>query len=156
MSKKWIIVLVMVVLLIGLLSGCSTAATEITSGEGEQVAGPIALKITGKIASEVGWTEAELKAMDTIDSEYTDKDGTTKTYTGVPINALLEGAGVQSDAATVVFIASDGYQADAPLADVQACQTCIVAFDEEGGLRMVLPDFSSKVQVKGVVEVQVQ
>lgn len=156
MSKKWIIVLAMVALLFTLLSGCSTTATETTASEGEQVAGPIALKITGKIASEMGWTETELRGMETIDSEYTGKDGTTKTYTGVSINALLDEAGLQSDASTVSFVASDGYQADVPLADVQACLTCIVTFDEDGGLRMVMPDFSSKDQVKGVVEIQVQ
>lgn len=156
MSKKWIIVLAMVALLFILLSGCGTTATETTVSEGEQVVGPIALKITGKIASEMGWTETELRGMETIDSEYTGKDGTTKTYTGVSINALLDEAGLQSDASTVSFVASDGYQADVPLADVQACLTCIVTFDEDGGLRMVMPDFSSKDQVKGVVEIQVQ
>jgi hypothetical protein len=156
MLKKSFVVLAMVALLFALLSGCSSSATETTVGESEQVSGPIALEITGKIASEMGWTETELQGMDTIEAEYTGKDGTTNTYTGIPINALLEKAGVQSDASTISFIASDGYQADVPLADVQACQTCIVAFDEEGGLRMVMPDFSSKVQVKGVVEVQVQ
>jgi hypothetical protein len=115
-----------------------------------------AFKITGSVKTEVGWTEEKLKSMDTIDAEYTNKDGETETYTGVRISDLLSKADPQDGATTLAFVADDGYSAEAPLADMEACANCIVAFSNQGGFRIVAPDFSSKAQVKGVVEIQVK
>jgi tungstate transport system substrate-binding protein len=115
-----------------------------------------ALKITGNVTNEVGWTEEDVRAMDTIEAQSKNKAGETKTYTGVPICALLELAGVQADATTLVFVGDDGYTAEVALADVQACEDCIVSFRNQGGFSTVLPGFSGDVQVKGVVEIQVQ
>jgi hypothetical protein len=94
--------------------------------------------------------------MDTIEAQSTNKSGETKTYTGVSVNALLEMAGAQADAANIVFVADDGYTSEISLADVQACQDCIVSFRNQGGFSMVMPGFDGKAQVKGVVEIQVQ
>jgi DMSO/TMAO reductase YedYZ molybdopterin-dependent catalytic subunit len=113
-------------------------------------------KITGNVATEVGWTEDKIKSMDTIDTEYVNKDGEAATYTGVRISDLLGKASPKDDATTVVFVADDGYSAEAPLADIEACATCIVSFRNQGGFSIVAPDFASNVQVKGVVEIQVK
>jgi tungstate transport system substrate-binding protein len=121
----------------------------------EQAAG-IALKITGLVDNEMAWTEGEVKAMETMDAESTNKDGETETYTGVSLNSLLELAGVKAEATTLVFVADDGYTAEITLAEVQACTDCIVSFRSQGGFSTVLPGFSGKVQVKGVVEIQVK
>jgi len=115
-----------------------------------------ALKITGNVTNEIGWTEEAVRAMDTIEAESTNKQGETKTYTGVPINALLELAGVQDGATTLTFVADDGYTAEVTLAEVQACQDCIVSFREQGGFSTVLPGFPGSLQVKGVIEIQVK
>jgi tungstate transport system substrate-binding protein len=115
-----------------------------------------ALKITGNVAQEVGWIEEDVRAMDTIEAQSTNKQGETKTYTGVPINALLELAGVGADATTLTYVGDDGYTAEVALSDVQACGDCIVSFRNQGGFSTVLPGFSGDVQVKGVVEIQVQ
>jgi len=131
----------------------STAWREAHASAG-QPTGDVAFKITGG-AKEMAWAEDELKAMDTLDVDYTGKDGTTTTYTGVSINALLGLAGA-GEGATLVLVASDGYTAEIALADVQSCDNCIVAFDPEGGLRSVLPEQSGKVQVKGLIEIQIQ
>jgi tungstate transport system substrate-binding protein len=131
----------------------STAWRE-AQGGAEEPAGDFALKISG-LAQELAWAEDELKAMDTLDVDYTDKDGAVTTYTGVPINTLLEMAGA-GEGATLVLVASDGYAAEIALADVQSCDNCIVAFDPEDGLRSVLPEQSGKLQVKGLVEIQIQ
>jgi hypothetical protein len=56
----------------------------------------------------------------------------------------------------LVFVADDGYTAEVSLAEVQACQDCIVAFRDEGGFSLVMPGFSGKLQVKGVNEIQVK
>jgi DMSO/TMAO reductase YedYZ molybdopterin-dependent catalytic subunit len=114
-----------------------------------------AFKITGAVETEIGWTEDQIKAMDTMEAESTNKAGETSTYTGVSINDLLGKAGVEG-ATTLTFVADDGYSADVPLADVQACADCILSFRNQGGFSSVLPGFPGNAQVKGLVEIQVK
>jgi tungstate transport system substrate-binding protein len=116
----------------------------------------VALKITGNVREEMSWTEEQVRAMETIEAESTNKEGEASTYTGVPITALLELAGVPEDASTVTYVADDGYTAEVPLADVEGCQDCIVSFRNQGGFSIVMPGFPGNLQVKGVVEIQVQ
>jgi tungstate transport system substrate-binding protein len=120
------------------------------------IAEGVALSVTGKIATSVGWTEEEVRAMETTEAQYTNKEGEVMTYTGVLLSKLLDMANLQADATTVVFVADDGYTADVTLAEVQACPDCIVGFGDEGGFNMVMPDFSSKLQVKSVIEIRVE
>jgi tungstate transport system substrate-binding protein len=120
-----------------------------------------ALKITGKVTKEMAWTEAEIKAMPTLEAEYANKQGTIEKYTGVSIAELLKLAGPAADATTVTFVGDDGFTADAPLADITNCEKCIVSFRTQGGFSIVPPNygsvkFSSKLQVKGVIEIQVK
>ena len=115
-----------------------------------------ALKITGAVENEIGWTEEKIRSMDTIEAESTNKEGETSTYTGVLIDDLLGKAKPNADATTLAFVADDGYTAEAPLADIQACADCIVSFRNQGGFSIVAPGFPGNVQVKGVVEIQVK
>jgi DMSO/TMAO reductase YedYZ molybdopterin-dependent catalytic subunit len=115
-----------------------------------------ALKVTGNVEVEVGWTEEKVRSMDTIQAESTNKQGETQTYTGVLLTDLLGKATPKDGATTLVFVADDGFTAEVPLADVQACQDCIVSFRDGGGFSTVLPGFAGNVQVKGVVEIQVK
>ena len=115
-----------------------------------------AFKITGNVKTEVGWTEDKIRSMDTIEAESTNKDGETSTYTGVRISDLLSKADPKEGATTVVFVADDGYTAEVPLAEIQACADCIVSFRNQGGFSIVAPGFPGNAQVKGVVEIQVK
>jgi hypothetical protein len=115
-----------------------------------------AFKITGNVETEVGWTEEKIRSMDTIDAESTNKQGETETYSGVRISDLLSKADPKGDATTLAFVADDGYSAEVPLADIQACADCIVSFRNQGGFGIVAPGFPSNIQVKGVVEIQVK
>ncbi len=133
----------------------STAWRE-AQGGAEQPSGDVALKITGKVSQEMGWTEEEVRAMETMTAESTNKQGETETYTGVSLNTLLEMAGPISDATTVVFVADDGYTAEVTLAEVQGCADCIVSFRNQGGFSIVLSGFPGNLQVKGVIEIQVK
>ena len=128
-----------------LLTACS-------SGGG----GEVALKVTGSVANEQAWTEAEVKAMDTLEAEATNKEGETSTYTGVLITDLLVEAQPNAEATTVVFVADDGYTAEVNLEELNACADCIVSFRDQGGFSTVLPGVSTKLQVKGIVEIQVK
>ncbi len=115
-----------------------------------------AFKITGLVDQEVGWAEADIRAMDTIDVQSKNNQGEASTYTGVPLTSLLDAAGIKAGASSLVFVGDDGYTAEAPLADVQACTDCILSFRSKGGFSAVLPGFDSGLQVKGLVEIQVK
>jgi hypothetical protein len=116
----------------------------------------VALKVTGAVASEVAWTDAEVKAMNTLDVESTNNKGEKATYTGVLITDLLAQAQPNAEATTVVFVADDGYTAEIGLAELTACTDCIVSFRNQGGFSTVLPGQPGSLQVKGVVEIQVK
>jgi hypothetical protein len=150
MKKTWLYVGIVVVLL-GALVGCGKEEPPAAAP-----AADAALKITGKVDQELGWTEEEVRAMDTIEAESTNKAGETATYTGVPLNALLDEAGVGADAITLLLVGDDGHTAEVDLAEVRACQDCIASFRNQGGFSAVMPGFSGQVQVKGLVEIQVQ
>jgi DMSO/TMAO reductase YedYZ molybdopterin-dependent catalytic subunit len=124
-------------------------------GQGDASGGETALTMSGSVSTEMSWTMNDLESMDTTEVDYTDKDGETTTYTGVPVTTLLEEAGADSGTTTVTFVASDDYSADAEMAEIQACETCIVGFDD-GSLRAVMPEFSGKLQVKNLIEIQVK
>jgi tungstate transport system substrate-binding protein len=119
-------------------------------------AGAAGLKITGLVENEMAWSEAEVKAMETMTVESTNKDGETSTYTGVAITKLLEMAGLKAKATKLVLVADDGYTAEVTLAELQACTDCIVSFRNQGGFSTVLPGFPGSLQVKGVIEIKVQ
>ena len=152
-----------------LLSGCGTTEEAVPEVEepvveepvaeepaAEEPAAEAALKVTGLVTTEMAWTEDEVKAMEAITVQSTNKDGEVKDYTGISLNALLGLAGVASDAAAVVFVADDGYTAEVTLAELRACTDCIVSFRDQGGFSTVLPGFPGNLQVKGVVEIQVK
>ena len=140
------------ILVVSVLSACGSGS----GGEAAGVPTDAALKITGAVSNEVGWSEDALKAMNTVNAEYTNKDGETNVFAGVPVNTLLEQAGVDSGATALVFVADDGFESEVALDEVQSCADCIVAPGDEGGFSMVMPGFSSRAQVKGVVEIKVQ
>lgn len=104
---------------------------------------------------EKAYTRSELEAFSVSTADYTNKDGDTSTYEGVSLVLLLEDAGLTDTGSSITFIAADGYQAEMSLEEALACADCIVAFDDSS-LRMVMPDLSSKLQIKDVVEISVQ
>ena len=102
----------------------------------------------------MSWTASDLEAMTQVEAEYTNKDGETTTFNGVAFSDLFADAGV-SDYTSVTLVASDGYEAEVTADELSACANCLVAVDD-GSFRSVMPDMSSKLQVKGLVEIKVQ
>jgi len=151
MLRRTVVLVGLSTVLLAVLVACGGAAQEGGASSGE-----VALKITGNVENEMAWTEDEVRAMDTIEAQRENNEGEMSTYTGVPIKTLLEKAGVPDDASTVTFVAEDDYAADAELAEVMACDDCIVSFRTQGGFSVVMPGFSGKLQVKGIVEIQVE
>jgi len=150
MLKRTLILLGLSIVIISALVGCGESPEQSESPSGE-----VALKVTGNVENETAWTEDEVRSMDTIEAERENSEGEMSTYTGVPIKTLLEQAGVSDDAETVTFVAEDDYTAEVELSEVQACDNCIVSFRNRGGFSIVMPGYSGKLQVKGVVEIDV-
>jgi len=121
-----------------------------------QAPADVALKIMGMVDKELAWSEAEVRAMPTMEAQRANKSGVMEAYTGVSLAALMQKAGPKVGAATLVFVASDGSKAEVPLADILTCAQCIASFRTQGGFSIVAPGFADQVQVKGVVEIQVK
>jgi len=151
-EKKSVLIMVLLAAVL-VLSGCGGQET-VEAPEPVEVAEP-ALIISGSVGEELSWTMDELQAMDTTEVEYTGKDGETETFTGVSLADLIGDASPEADAGTVVFTASDDYQAEAALSEILDCGDCVVAFDG-GSLRSVMPEFSGKLQVKNLVQIEIQ
>lgn len=152
-SKLWRTAL-LVTALLTLLASCQPASDPVpdpTTSESDAAA----LEITGAIAEERTFTAEALRALGTRETDYTDKEGEVTTYTGVTIAALLEEVGAAADATTLLFTASDGYQAQVPLADLTGCPECIIGFQAQGGFRVVMPEFPGNVQVRDLIAIQV-
>lgn len=136
MKKTTLFVTLFIVM--ALVSACSSAAAE-------EVATAVLT------VGEKAYTMADLEALGTMTTDYTNKDGETTTYEGVSLTSLLEDAGL-ADAAEITFVASDGYEASLTVEEALACANCIVAFDGDT-LRTVMPDMSGKLNVRDVIEI---
>jgi len=129
-------------IVIVLLSACSQAPEAV---------------ITETVVLTVGseeFTLSELETYETLSADYTNKDGETSTYEGVALVDLLQDANL-TEGDTLILTASDGYEAEMPLNEALSCANCILAFDEDI-LRMVMPEMSSKLQVKDIIAINVQ
>ncbi len=143
MKANWKFMFFITLALVVLLAGCGSK-------------GEVALKVNGAVAGEKGWTEAQVKGMKTMQAESTNKSGEARTYTGVLIMDLLNEAKLDEGATTITFVADNGDTAEVSLEELKACPDCIVSFRDQGGFSIVMPGFSNKLQVKGVVEIQVK
>ena len=162
MKKSMSLLFVLLTLAALLLTGCAkteetpTVEAQATEEVAAEAPVDVALRITGLVANEMAWSDAEVKAMETVTVQAANKDGVMSDYTGVSLNALLALAGVSAEATGLTFVADDGFTAEVTLAEIQACTDCIVSFRSNGGFSTVLPGFPNNVQVKGVVEIQVR
>jgi GTP cyclohydrolase III len=145
--------LIVLALLLVFIAGCGGAAADTPEAEEGAV---IALKITGSVNDEVGWSEEEIHSMESIQVDSTNNEGESETYTGVQIWTLLSMAGIKPDASMVVFIGGDGETAEVALSEVQDCENCIFTLRKNGGFSVLVPGVSKKLLVKGVTEVQIE
>jgi tungstate transport system substrate-binding protein len=125
------------------------AGGETAAGDSDGVA---AFAVSGAVSAE--WTIEELAALPQVTAERTNREGQTFEHTGPAIVALLEEAGV-ADAETITLIGSDGYEVEVAWAELSACEDCIVAIEDDGTLRSVLPGFPGNTGVQGIVEIVV-
>lgn len=119
-------------------------------------AGEAALTLTGLVDAEQSWSLDMLKGMAVVKLQLEHpKKGMTE-YEGVRLNDLLALAKPKADAESLVFTAADGFTAEVKLADVQACADCLVAFDDDGSLKLAMPGMDSGLWVKTLVSIEVK
>ena len=133
-----------------LVVSCAPAAETVQVVE---VAADAPLKMSGLV--EMGWSLDDLKALPVTETEYTNKDGETKTYSGVSFSDLLKAAAVENYA-SVTLIAADDYSVGVDQKTLDACTTCIIAIEDDGGLRSVMPGMQGSLQVKDLVALEVK
>ena len=73
-----------------------------------------------------------------------------QTYRGIRLNDLLNLAGPDDAATTLVMTSSDGYTTEVSLSDVQDCPDCLIAFEEDGTLSMAMVGMESNFWAKMV------
>jgi hypothetical protein len=145
--KRYIVNLAGLTLLAALVVSCAPQAAPTAV---EPVAAEAALTLSGP-ATGVSWSMEDLQTFPVTETDYTNKDGETTTYSGVSFSVFLADVGVESFN-SLTLVAADGYTADVTADELADCENCIVAFDD-GSLRSVMPDLSSKLQVKDLVEI---
>jgi DMSO/TMAO reductase YedYZ molybdopterin-dependent catalytic subunit len=135
-------------------------ATACAGSTGEQIPSDTgdALLVTGS-TPEKRYTVEDLKSLDAGQASFRDI-----TYVGVPLSTLLRDAGFDPQAVKAVkAVAVDGFSANYDPQLVNRADT-LVAYaqaegplaEDEGNLRMVLPDQEGKLNVRQLVEIQVK
>jgi len=147
--KKSLFVIASMFVLSALIVSCAPMAAPAAA---EPAMAEAALTLSGA-ATQVSWSMEDLKGLETIETDYTNKDGETTTYTGVAFSALLAEAGIDSFT-SLTLVAADEYTADVTAEELVGCPNCIVAFDDDS-LRSVMPDLSGKLNVKDLIEIRI-
>ena len=115
------------------------------------------LVIFGNVDFTLPFMYAELQDMDvvTITAKHPKKDE-TREYQGVLLKTLLDMVKPKTGASKLKFIAGDGYSIEVPLADVTACQDCMLSFGDDETMNSVMPGMESSAWVKDVVQIIIQ
>jgi len=137
---KRVKIIFLVVLILMLSVSCSAKADPVLSTSG---------------LKEASFSQKDLEAIPMIDSNYTNKDGGTTVFSGVPFSELLSNSGVESYS-QLSIIASDGYSATVTFEELSNCSECVLSYSDDNGWSAVMPDFPGKLQVKDVVVLNVE
>ncbi|MBN2559712.1 MAG: molybdopterin-dependent oxidoreductase [Phycisphaerae bacterium] len=123
----------------------------------EPAAGDYSLNITGAVAEPMAWSVAELREMEVVEVTAEHPSRGEQTNEGVRLNALLDLVQPQDGATVMVVTAQDGFTSEIDLAAVRACEDCLVAFTNDGTLKLVMPGFSDgSAWVKDVVQIEIR
>jgi DMSO/TMAO reductase YedYZ molybdopterin-dependent catalytic subunit len=117
---------------------------------------PVALSISGaNVTSRPSFTLDELKNMTQKMITTTDSKNNTITATGVSLNDLLDKAGPKG--AVVQFISGDanGFSKNVSLTDIYNSPDAIVAIDENGVLRNIIPGLPSNTWVGNLTKIRI-
>jgi hypothetical protein len=108
--------------------------------------------VAGLVDYPMNFTVLDMDYMDWITVTATDPDGVEGEYEGVPLSDTFEYVGVQSDAATMVIMASDGSTVELALADIPT-EEAILTVGENDTMNTVMPGLDSG-WVEDIVELE--
>ncbi len=113
------------------------------------------LTITGLVDAERTFTMADLEALEvsSISVEHPKKGSID--VTGIRFSELLALFTIKPEARTVKLVASDGFSAELPLADLLACENCLAGWDEEM-LRTYMPGLDTNYWVKDLATIEIR
>jgi len=134
----------------------STPTTaETPTAEAQAVVGPADAKVTltGLVEAEKTLTMNDLVAMGPVVTTVEHPKKGSMEVTGIPFSKILASVSIKPEAKTVTFVASDGFSVDVPLADLQACESCLLGWDEEM-LRTYMPGFESSFWAKDLTTIE--
>ncbi len=151
--KKGLLIAAIVIMV--MIAGCKATPTTSAPAAAEPAAVP-ALTVTGLVATPQSWTLDQLGALNLVDETVEHPKNGPMDVRGVLLSELLALAAPTSDATAIVFTASDGYTGEIDLATVTACATCMVQIGEDGKLNAIMPDQSSKLWVKDIINIEVK
>lgn len=114
------------------------------------------LSIVGLVNNPLSLNIDALKNMDVVKISVEHPKKGKMDVEGVRLNTLLSVSGIKAGAAKLVMTASDGFNSEASLKDIQGCKDCLVSFGEGGALNLSMPGLPSNLWVKGVVNIEVQ
>jgi DMSO/TMAO reductase YedYZ molybdopterin-dependent catalytic subunit len=157
-SGTWVKDLVEIELVASSAEGEGGDQGEAPAGEVPQAPeGEAALTVSGLVAQELSLSMETLQGMEVVEitAEHP-KTGEAETYQGVRLSELLALAQPTAEGAVLAFTAADGYSVEADLQAALDCADCLVAFDQDGTLKMVMPDMESMLWVKQLVQIQVR
>ena len=107
-----------------------------------------ALIIFGDVLNKLTLTQENLEKMNPVEVEAEHPKKGLQTYRGIRLNSLLDLAGPDDGAATLVITSNDGYTTEVGLSEVRDCADCLLAFDEDGTLSMVMVGMESNFWAK--------
>jgi hypothetical protein len=122
----------------------------------EAPTGDAALVVTGAVAQEKAWTLDEFKALGMVEITAEHPKKGPQTNEGVLLTTLLAQVEPKVEAATLLILASDGYEVEVPLAETQACADCLLAINEQGQFKAIMPEMESNYWVKDIVKIEVK
>ncbi len=113
------------------------------------------LTVTGLVDAERTFTMANLEALNVLSISVEHPKKGPINVTGVRFSELLALFTIKADAKIVKLIASDGFSAEVPLADLLACENCLAGWDEEM-LRTYMPGLDTNFWVKDLATIEIK
>lgn len=126
------------------------------------------VKMTGAVTSPITFSFEELTELEQIDlnnvfMSKTYGEDEYRSFTGVPIEKLMDLAGASKDVVSITTFAADGYAIEIPLADLEGGilaikdggEWIIKKEPDSGPLRLVLPKTPASSWVFQVIEIQI-
>ena len=115
--------------------------------------GETVLTVSGAVDNTLELTQADLEDLGVEELTLEHPRNGAQPYEGVRLSAILGEA--SANGTMVKFVASDGYEYEIAVADLDACEDCIVAITDEG-LNLAMPGMEGKAWVKDIVTIEVQ